>query len=102
MASKILAIADALVTELISNFETTDRWNEILVPSNIKRAYVANLERHDLKCTEIVVVPATRLFNLDTQEQNVHDYGIDVVMRLYVPDLERFKTWTAPKAEIIE
>jgi len=30
------------------------------------------------------------------------DYGIDVVMRLYAPDLERFKTWDAPKAEIVE
>ncbi len=30
------------------------------------------------------------------------DYQIDVVMRLYVPDLERFKSWTPPKAEIIE
>ena len=30
------------------------------------------------------------------------DYGIDVLMRLYAPDLERFKTWTAPKAEIVE
>ncbi len=27
------------------------------------------------------------------------DYGIDIIMRLYAPDLERFKTWTAPKAE---
>ncbi len=30
------------------------------------------------------------------------DYGVDVVMRLYAPDLERFKTWDAPKAEIVE
>jgi hypothetical protein len=30
------------------------------------------------------------------------DYGIDVIMRLYAPDLERYKTWTAPKAEIVE
>ncbi len=29
------------------------------------------------------------------------DYGVDVVMRLYAPDLERFKTWAAPKAEKI-
>ena len=27
------------------------------------------------------------------------DYAIDVVMRLYVPDLEKFKTWNPPKAE---
>ena len=30
------------------------------------------------------------------------DYGIDVIMRIYAPDLELFKTWTAPKAEIVE
>ncbi len=30
------------------------------------------------------------------------DYGVDIIMRLYAPDLERFKTWTAPKAERIE
>jgi hypothetical protein len=27
------------------------------------------------------------------------DYGIDVVMRLYVPDLESFKDWEPPQAE---
>ncbi len=30
------------------------------------------------------------------------DYGIDVIMRIYAPDLERFATWTAPKAEMVE
>ncbi len=30
---------------------------------------------------------------------NRGDYGIDVVLRLYVPDMEKFKTWTPPKAE---
>ena len=30
------------------------------------------------------------------------DYGVDVIMRLYAPDLERFATWTPPKAEIVE
>ena len=30
---------------------------------------------------------------------NRGDYDIDVVLRLYVPDLEKFKTWTPPKAE---
>jgi hypothetical protein len=27
------------------------------------------------------------------------DYGIDVVLRLYVPDLEKFESWQPPKAE---
>jgi len=30
---------------------------------------------------------------------NRGDYGIDVVLRLYNPDLERFKTWSPPKAD---
>ena len=30
------------------------------------------------------------------------DYGIDVIMRIYEPDLERFANWSAPKAEIVE
>jgi len=30
---------------------------------------------------------------------NRGDYGIDAVMRIYAPDLERFATWTPPKAE---
>jgi hypothetical protein len=33
---------------------------------------------------------------------NRGDYGVDVIMRIYAPDLERFATWTAPKAEIVE
>jgi hypothetical protein len=27
------------------------------------------------------------------------DYDMDVILRIYVPDLEKFKTWKAPKAE---
>ncbi len=30
---------------------------------------------------------------------NRGDYGIDVIMRLYVPDLDKIKAWTPPKAE---
>jgi hypothetical protein len=30
---------------------------------------------------------------------NRGDSGLDVILRLYVPDLDRFKTWNAPKAE---
>ncbi len=33
---------------------------------------------------------------------NRGDYGIGVIMRIYAPDLERYKTWTAPKAERTE
>jgi hypothetical protein len=30
------------------------------------------------------------------------DYDIDVIMRIYAPDLERFANWEAPKAEILQ
>jgi hypothetical protein len=30
---------------------------------------------------------------------NRGDYGIDLIMRIYAPDLERYKTWSPPKAE---
>ncbi len=30
---------------------------------------------------------------------NRGDYGIDALMRIYGPDLERYKTWSAPKAD---
>ena len=30
-----------------------------------------------------------------------YDFGIDVVLRLYLPDLEGFETWTPPMAEKI-
>lgn len=30
------------------------------------------------------------------------DMGIDVIMRIYQPDLEKMKTWIAPKAELVK
>ena len=30
---------------------------------------------------------------------NRDDYGIDLIMRVYEPDLERYKSWTPPRAE---
>ncbi len=32
---------------------------------------------------------------------NRGDYGIDLIMRIYAPDLERYETWSPPKAERI-
>jgi hypothetical protein len=33
---------------------------------------------------------------------NRKDLGIGIVMRVYVPDLEKMKTWKAPKAEMVK
>ena len=33
---------------------------------------------------------------------NRKDEEIDVIMRIYVPDLEKIKTWTSPKAELVK
>jgi hypothetical protein len=30
------------------------------------------------------------------------DYDMDVILRIYLPDLERFKTWTPLEAERVE
>jgi hypothetical protein len=30
---------------------------------------------------------------------NRKDQGIDIILRVYAPDLEKMKTWQAPKAE---
>lgn len=32
---------------------------------------------------------------------NRGDYGIDIIMRLYAPDFERFQSWSKPKADLI-
>jgi hypothetical protein len=32
---------------------------------------------------------------------NRKDENLDLIMRLYVPDLEKFKSWSAPKAEVM-
>jgi hypothetical protein len=32
---------------------------------------------------------------------NREDLGIDLMMRVYVPDLDKYKTWVAPKAEMV-
>ena len=33
---------------------------------------------------------------------NRKDEVMDVVLRIYVPDLEKMKSWTAPKAEMVK
>jgi hypothetical protein len=30
------------------------------------------------------------------------DLGLNVIMRVYQPDLDKMKTWKAPKAEMVE
>jgi len=42
-------------------------------------------------------VPAENWLPIERQ-----DLDLNVILRIYVPDLERMKTWTAPKAEMIK
>jgi len=42
-------------------------------------------------------VPAENWLPITRRDEN-----IDVILRLYVPDLEKFKTWKVPKAEMIK
>ena len=30
------------------------------------------------------------------------NYAIDIILRIYAPDLQAFATWTLPKAELVE
>ena len=32
---------------------------------------------------------------------NRQDENLDIILRIYVPDMEQFKTWSAPTAEIV-
>jgi hypothetical protein len=33
---------------------------------------------------------------------NRKDEDLDIILRVYVPDLEKFKSWKAPKAELVK
>ncbi len=33
---------------------------------------------------------------------NRKDENLDVILRIYMPDLEKYKTWKAPKAEMVK
>ncbi len=33
---------------------------------------------------------------------NRKDEGIDVILRVYVPDMDKMKTWKAPKAVLVK
>ena len=33
---------------------------------------------------------------------NRKDENLDIILRIYMPDLEKMKTWSPPKAEIIK
>ena len=45
---------------------------------------------------------ADEVFRSDRLPISREDLGIDVIMRVYVPDLEKMKTWKAPKAELVQ
>jgi hypothetical protein len=42
-------------------------------------------------------VPSENWLPINRQDEN-----LDLILRLYVPDLEKFKSWSAPKAEMIK
>jgi len=42
-------------------------------------------------------VPEENWLPVNTQDEN-----LDIILRIYVPDMEQFKTWSAPTAEIVE
>ncbi len=41
-------------------------------------------------------VPAENWLPINRKDENM-----DIILRIYAPDLDKMKTWTAPKAEIV-
>ena len=51
--------------------------------------------------TEVTLLKNVNVFD-GKCEQLLKGYRTDASLRIYVPDVEKFKTWTPPKAERIE
>jgi hypothetical protein len=81
-----------------------DARNGFFIPNDRKKYSVgenAGMKRNDEGGIEIYItaekpegVPEENWLPTNRKDEN-----LDIVLRVYVPDLERMKTWTAPKAE---
>jgi len=56
-----------------------------------------------IKNIDVVPITTAGIAGVARREEwlpiNRKDEDIDIVVRIYVPDLEKMKTWTPPKAE---
>lgn len=84
-----------------------DSQNGFFIPNDHKKYSVGEnggMKLNDDDGIEVYVaaeqpegVPAENWLPITRKDEN-----LDVILRIYVPDLEKFKTWKAPKAEMIK
>jgi hypothetical protein len=89
------------------SFTLYDTENGFFIPNERKKYSVGENGGMKLNKDGGIVIYVATATPEDVPEENWlplkrGDYGIDVVLRLYVPDLERLKTWTPPKAEMLK
>jgi hypothetical protein len=83
-----------------------DTENGFFIPNDRKKYSVGENSGMRLDADDGITIYIAAKRPKDEREENWlplnrGNYGIDIVMRLYTPDTERYKTWTVPKAEKI-
>ena len=63
------------------------------------------IKNPDTCLTAIYDISSERMDRFDAKKcksvDEIMDEKLDVILRMYVPDLEKVKTWQAPKAELL-
>ena len=90
--------------EAFWSFTLYDTQNGFFIPNDLKKYSVGEnggMKLNDEGGIEIYVAAEKPegVPNENWLPLNRGDYGIDVILRLYVPDLDKFKTWSTPVAE---
>jgi len=83
-----------------------DLKNGFFIPNDRKKYSVGENAGMKLNKDGGIVIYVAAQKPKDVQEENWlpinrKDEALDIVMRIYAPDMEKLKTWTAPKAEKI-
>jgi hypothetical protein len=81
-----------------------DTKNGFFIPNDRKKYSVGENGGMKLDADDGITIHIAHEQPENTPEENWlpinrGDYGIDVIMRLYAPDLERYQNWTVPKAK---
>jgi hypothetical protein len=90
--------------EAFWSFTLYDTQNGFFIPNDLKKYSVGEnggMKLNDEGGIEIYVAAEKPegVPNENWLPLNRGDYGIDMILRLYVPDLDKFKTWSPPVAE---
>jgi hypothetical protein len=84
-----------------------DLKNGFFIPNDRKKYSVGENAGMKLNKDGGIVIYVAAQKPKDVQEENWlpinrKDEALDIVMRIYAPDMEKLKTWTAPKAELVK